>query len=171
MLNASQKILPLDDLVHELAAHRRQHRKIIFVHGVFDLLHRGHVTLLAEAKKLDGILVVGVENDQNVKKLKGQDRPIHPEEARMFVLAHLTPVDYLFLIPPYQNPDEMDEFYTDIYKRLQADVLATCVEAGRYGPLKRAHAGDVGMKFVNINERYDRTTSKVIEIIKGMSSS
>ena len=71
--------------------------------GVFDLLHRGHVTLLAEAKKLDGILVVGVENDANLKVLKGADRPIHSQEARLFVLSYLAPVDYLFLIPEYPN--------------------------------------------------------------------
>jgi rfaE bifunctional protein nucleotidyltransferase chain/domain len=171
MLDCSRKILPLEDLTRELAAHRREQRKIIFVHGVFDLLHRGHVTLLAEAKKLGGILVVGVESDENVKQLKGQDRPIHSQEARLFVLAHLAPVDYLFLIPEYDHPDELNAFYTDIYKKVNADVLATCVEAGRYGALKKAHATDVGMKFVNIPERYDRTTSRVIEILKGIHAS
>lgn len=170
MLSGPQKILPFEDLRREIAVHRRQQHKIIFAHGVFDMLHRGHVTLLAEAKKLDGILVVGVENDKNVKHLKGQDRPIHSQDARLFVLAHLAPVDYLFLIPEYDNTQELNAFYTDIYKKLQADVLATCVEAGRYGPLKKAHANDAGMEFVNITERYDRTTTRVIEILKGHAS-
>lgn len=165
MLTGTQKILPFEDLLRELSSHRQQH-KIIFSHGVFDLLHRGHVTLLAEAKKLGGILVVGVENDRNVKYLKGPDRPIHSQEARLYVLAHLAPVDYLFLISEYDNPNEMNAFYTDIYQKLQADILATCVEAGRYGPLKQAHASAAGMEFVNITERYDRTTTKVIEILK-----
>lgn len=169
MLNGPQKILPLEELIRELSIYRQQHRKIIFAHGVFDMLHRGHVTLLAEAKKLDGILVVGVENDQNVKLLKGQDRPIHSQEARLFVLSYLAPVDYLFLIPEYDNNQELNAFYTHIYKKLQADVLATCVEAGKYGPLKKAHARDAGMEFVNITERYDRTTTKVIEILKSQN--
>lgn len=166
MLIDTQKILAFENLLPELAFHRQQRRKIIFAHGVFDLLHRGHVTLLAEAKKLDGILVVGVESDHNVKYLKGSDRPIHSQEARLYVLAHLVPVDYLFLISDYDNPNELNAFYTDIYKKLQADILATCVEAGRYGPLKQAHADAAGMEFVNITERYDRTTTKVIEILK-----
>lgn len=168
MQNSLQKILPLETLLEELAIYRQQQRKIIFAHGVFDMLHRGHVTLLAEAKNLDGILVVGVENDANVKQLKGQDRPIHSQEARLFVLAHLAPVDYLFLIPQYQNLKEINQFYTDLYKQLKADVLATCVEAGRYGPLKKSHAAETGMEFVNISERYDRTTTKVIEILKNL---
>ncbi len=168
MLTGPQKILPLEKLTRELSFHRQQQRKIIFAHGVFDMLHRGHVTLLAEAKKLDGILVVGVENDQNVKRLKGQDRPIHSQDARLFVLSYLAPVDYLFLIPEYLHDEELNAFYTRIYKTLHADILATCVEAGRYGPLKKAHARDTGMEFVNITERYDRTTTRVIEILKGL---
>lgn len=167
MLIGPEKILSFSDLLKELSRYRQQQQKIIFAHGVFDMLHRGHVTLLAEAKKLDGILVVGVENDANVKVLKGSDRPIHSQEARLFVLSHLAPVDYLFLIPEYPHPNELNAFYTDIYKKLHADVLATCVEAGRYGPYKKAHAADVGMEFVNIPERYDRTTTRVIEILKG----
>jgi rfaE bifunctional protein nucleotidyltransferase chain/domain len=167
MLVGPQKILSLEELPGELAWHRQQQRKIIFAHGVFDMLHRGHVTLLAEAKKLDGILVVGVESDQNVKRLKGQDRPIHTQDARLFVLSYLTPVDYLFLIPEFGDTVELNNFYMDIYQKIQADILATCVEAGRYGPLKKQHASDTNMEFVNIAERYDRTTTRVIEILKG----
>lgn len=166
MFSGPQKILPLDELTRTLSTHRRSHHKIIFAHGVFDMLHRGHVTLLAEAKKLNGVLVVGVENDKNVKQLKGSDRPIHSQDARLFVLSYLAPVDYLFLIPEYNHPHEPNKFYTHIYKTLQADILATCVEAGRYGLIKKAHAADAGMEFVNISECYDRSTSRVIEILK-----
>lgn len=164
MAKACEKILPFEILLKELKQHRQQNNKIIFAHGVFDLLHRGHVTLLSEAKKLNGIVVVGVENDDNVKKLKGNDRPIHGQEARLFVLSHLEPVDYIFLIPPYQS-DELNAFYTDIYRRLQADILATCVDAGRFGPLKREHASEAGIDFVDIPDRYERNTTKVIEIL------
>ena len=60
----------------------------------------------------------------------------------------------------------MDEFYTNLYQKLEANILATCVEAGRYGPLKKAHAADTGMKFVNIPQAYyERSTTKVIEIL------
>lgn len=166
MLTNTAKILPLAELTREIADHRHRNKKIIFVHGVFDLLHRGHVTLLAEAKKLEGILVIGVESDKNVKYLKGNDRPIHSQEARMFVLSHLAPVDYVFLIPDYQNVEEMDDFYTELYQSLQVDVIATCVNAGRFGPLKRAHAQNAGIKFIDITERYPLNTSQVIELLK-----
>ncbi len=163
---SKNKILSLDKLVNQLETHRQNKQKIIFAHGVFDLLHRGHVALLAEAKQLDGVLVVGVENDDNVKILKGSDRPIHGAEARLFVLSHLEPVDYLFLIPRYSENEALDAFYTAIYRKLQADILATCLEAGRYGVLKKAHADEVGIQFIDIQTRYDRSTTKVIELLK-----
>lgn len=166
MLSNTSKILPLEELILEIADHRHQNRKIIFVHGVFDLLHRGHVTLLAEAKKLEGIVVVGVESDKNVKYLKGQNRPIHSQDARMFVLSYLYPVDYIFLIPEYQNVEEMDVFYADLYKELQIDAIATCVNAGRFGPLKKAHAQQAGIEFIDIPERYPLNTTQVIERLK-----
>lgn len=163
---SKNKILSLDKLVNQLQTHRQNKQKIIFAHGVFDLLHRGHVALLAEAKQLDGVLVVGVENDDNVKILKGSDRPIHSEEARLFVLSHLEPVDYLFLIPRYSKNEALDAFYTAIYRKVQADILATCLEAGRYGVLKKAHADEAGIQFVDIQTRYDRSTTKVIELLR-----
>lgn len=166
MLTATQKILPLEELTRKIASHRQQNKKIIFAHGVFDLLHRGHVTLLAEAKKLEGILIVGVESDKNVKHLKGPDRPIHSQEARIFVLSHLDPVDYVLLIRDYQINEDMDEFYTNLYQQLQVDVIATCVNAGRYGPLKKSHAQNAGIEFIDIPERYDLNTSRVIELLK-----
>jgi rfaE bifunctional protein nucleotidyltransferase chain/domain len=167
MLSGTQKIFSLPELKREISSEHFHNQKIIFVHGVFDLLHRGHVTLLAEAKNLGGILVVGVESDKNTRYLKGKDRPIHSQEARLFVLAHLSPVDYVFLIPDYGNLENMDDFYSNLYRELQIDVLATCVDAGKYGPLKKSHALHAGIEFIDIPERYERNTSRVIELLKG----
>ncbi len=164
-MDATRKVLPLEELSQILTNHHLRQQKIIFVHGVFDILHRGHVTLLAEAKQLSGILVVGVESDENVKILKGEDRPIHQQDARIFVLSYLEPVDYILLIPPYQGIQQLDQFYRDLYKKLQIDILATCVSAGRYGPYKKAHASAEGIDFVDIPTRYERNTTKIIELL------
>lgn len=73
-------------------------RPYVFTNGCFDILHRGHVTYLAQAKSLGASLVVGVNSDASVKGLaKGQDRPIHPEQNRMAVLAALESVDAVIL--------------------------------------------------------------------------
>lgn len=69
-------------------------KKIVFTNGCFDILHRGHVTYLAEARKLGDLLVVGVNSDASVKRLKGPERPINTEEDRCLVLSQLKSVDF-----------------------------------------------------------------------------
>lgn len=69
-------------------------KKIVFTNGCFDILHRGHVTYLAEARKLGDLLVVGVNSDASVKRLKGPERPINNEEDRKYVLSQLKSVDF-----------------------------------------------------------------------------
>lgn len=73
---------------------KNQGKKIVFTNGCFDILHRGHVTYLAEARKLGDLLVVGVNADASVKRLKGPERPINSEKDRSFVLSQLKSVDF-----------------------------------------------------------------------------
>lgn len=70
-------------------------KKIVFTNGCFDILHRGHVTYLNEAKKLGDLLVVGANSDASVKRLKGPDRPINSELDRQYVLSQLKAVDFV----------------------------------------------------------------------------
>ena len=70
-------------------------KKIVFTNGCFDILHRGHVTYLAEAKKLGDLLVIGVNADASVKRLKGPERPINNENDRSYVLSQLKSVDFV----------------------------------------------------------------------------
>jgi rfaE bifunctional protein nucleotidyltransferase chain/domain len=69
--------------------------KVVFTNGCFDILHIGHLRYLEEAKKLGDILVVGVNSDNSVKRLKGEKRPINKLNERMEMLAGLKPVDYV----------------------------------------------------------------------------
>ncbi|WP_408098433.1 D-glycero-beta-D-manno-heptose 1-phosphate adenylyltransferase [Peredibacter sp. HCB2-198] len=69
-------------------------KRIVFTNGCFDILHRGHVTYLAEARKLGDLLVVGVNSDASVKRLKGPERPINNENDRAYVLSQLKSVDF-----------------------------------------------------------------------------
>lgn len=68
-------------------------KKIVFTNGCFDILHAGHVTYLNEAKSLGDLLVVGLNSDASVKRLKGESRPINNEEERKFLLENLKAVD------------------------------------------------------------------------------
>ncbi|RYG46349.1 D-glycero-beta-D-manno-heptose 1-phosphate adenylyltransferase [bacterium] len=71
----------------------RQGRRLVFTNGVFDILHAGHVRYLAEARELGDLLVVGVNADETVRKLKGPTRPVNPLDDRMAVLEALRAVD------------------------------------------------------------------------------
>jgi len=72
-----------------------KNKKIVFTNGCFDILHRGHVTYLAEAKKLGDVLIVGLNSDDSVKRLKGPQRPINNENDRLYVLSQLKSVDFV----------------------------------------------------------------------------
>src|SRR5207249_8392227 len=69
--------------------------RLVFTNGVFDLLHRGHVEYLEEARTFGHRLIVGINTDASVRRLKGADRPIVPEDERLEVLAALESVDYV----------------------------------------------------------------------------
>lgn len=82
-------------LVGLLDAHRQRGKRIVLTNGCFDILHRGHITYLNQAKALGDVLVVGVNSDQSVRRLKGPERPINSLEDRVHVLAALSAIDHL----------------------------------------------------------------------------
>ncbi len=74
---------------------KKQKKKIVFTNGCFDLLHAGHVTLLRKAKRLGDVLIVGLNTDRSVRKLKGKGRPVVSQQDRALVLSSLRDVDYV----------------------------------------------------------------------------
>lgn len=87
------KIFTRDALAALVAEKRAAGQRVVFTNGCFDILHAGHVTLLAQARALGDFLIVGLNSDASVKRLKGPSRPIHDEDARATVLAALQAVD------------------------------------------------------------------------------
>ncbi len=87
----------LDELLVEVAAHRREGRRIVFTNGCFDILHAGHIALLREAAKHGDVLVLAVNSDASVRRLKGPDRPVHDENDRLEVLSELESVGAVIL--------------------------------------------------------------------------
>lgn len=96
-------------------------RKLVFTNGCFDLLHVGHVTYLAKARALGDLLVIGLNSDDSVRRLKGPTRPINDEKSRALVLAALQMVDYVVVF-------EEDTPYNVITK-VKPDIL---VKGGDY---------------------------------------
>ena len=104
-MNSRKKIIKLEALKRKIRQSSRTGKKIAFTNGCFDILHAGHVEYLESAKKKDRILIVGLNSDSSVKKIKGSNRPINPEGQRAAVLAALECVDYVTIFKeetPYQ---------------------------------------------------------------------
>jgi rfaE bifunctional protein nucleotidyltransferase chain/domain len=106
------KILDKDTLAKLVANYRLKNQKIVFTNGCFDLLHQGHVTYLAQAASLGNRLIVGLNSDSSVQKLKGIHRPIQDEKSRMLIMASMhvvsaviifnedTPIDLISIVQP-----------------------------------------------------------------------
>src|SRR5215831_10001081 len=92
---ARQKIVSREELT--VKVHRRQQSGEcgVFTNGCFDLLHLGHVRYLKQARRLGNFLVMGLNSDESVRKLKGSGRPLVPEQERAEILAALTCIDYI----------------------------------------------------------------------------
>jgi D-glycero-beta-D-manno-heptose 1-phosphate adenylyltransferase len=92
-----EKIFSREQIVYKVAAWRLMSKQIVFTNGVFDILHRGHIYSLSQAAKEGDILIVGLNADASVKRLKGDSRPINDESSRALVLASLVMVDVVVL--------------------------------------------------------------------------
>ena len=84
-----QKFLPIRSNL------KIEHKSLVFTNGVFDILHRGHVEYLMKARELGDTLIIGVNSDSSVKRIKGDKRPIVTADDRMFLLSHLDCVEYV----------------------------------------------------------------------------
>ena len=98
----SGKIKELGELKTIVEQHKGNGKKVVFTNGCFDLLHGGHIHLLREAKKLGDLLIVAINSDASIRKIKGPSRPILEEEERAELLAALEMVDFVTV---FSQPD------------------------------------------------------------------
>ena len=91
------KIFTLQAMLHQLNRWRLLNKKIVFTNGVFDILHEGHIASLSEAALHGHILIVAINADASVKRLKGESRPVNSENSRMLLMASLVMVDAVIL--------------------------------------------------------------------------
>jgi D-beta-D-heptose 7-phosphate kinase/D-beta-D-heptose 1-phosphate adenosyltransferase len=88
-----EKIFELHALTQKVSQWKNEGKKIVFTNGVFDLLHKGHIFSLSQAARQGDILIIGLNSDNSVKRLKGNARPINDQDARALLLASLIMVD------------------------------------------------------------------------------
>lgn len=132
-------------------------KTIVFTNGCFDILHPGHVDYLNRAKKLGDILVVGLNSDASVRRLKGPTRPVNKEQDRALVLSNLRSVDYVIIF-------EEDTPY-ELIKAVEPDFL---VKGGDW-PVDKIVGADIvcqkGGKVLSLNFLPGYSTTAIIERI------
>jgi len=148
---SGKKIIIKDELERFLLSNTQ---KIVFTNGCFDILHAGHVKYLEEAKSFGDILIVGVNSDASVRRLKGESRPINSEEDRVLVLAGLESVDFVIVF------DE-DTPYA-LIKLIKPDVL---VKGGDYNG-KEVVGSDIAKVTRLVQFIEGKSTTKIIQKAK-----
>ena len=137
---------------------KQQNKKVVFTNGVFDLIHAGHVDYLTKAKALGDVLIVGMNTDNSVRRIKGDKRPILNQDERAFLISSFKPVDYVTLFDEDTPKEIIDEIIPDILVK-GADWSIDKI-VGRETVEK--NGGEVKtIEFVN-----NQSTSKIIESIK-----
>lgn len=153
-----EKIFTPAQIVQKAAQWRLPGKKIAFTNGVFDILHQGHIYSLSHAAKEADFLIVGLNSDASVKRLKGETRPVNDQDARAFLLASLLVVDAVVLFE--------EDTPLELIKTIMPDVL---VKGGDYTTEQIAGAKEVlanGGRVV-INPVLDGfSTSSIIEQLK-----
>jgi D-beta-D-heptose 7-phosphate kinase/D-beta-D-heptose 1-phosphate adenosyltransferase len=141
-----------------VAVHRRRDCRIVFTNGCFDLLHRGHVAYLNRAKLLGDVLIVAVNSDESVRRLKGPDRPVTPLDDRLHVLAALGCVDHVVPFAEDSPRALLRAARPDVYVKGGDYMLEMLPEAGLLAEL------GTRLEFVSYVE--DRSTTRLIDVIR-----
>jgi D-beta-D-heptose 7-phosphate kinase/D-beta-D-heptose 1-phosphate adenosyltransferase len=148
------KILKIAALSRKLALLRKNSKKIVFTNGCFDIIHPGHIKVFRLAKSMGDVLVVGVNTDASVRRLKGPFRPVSDENSRAQVVAAMEDVDYVILFG--------EDTPLGLIKRIRPDVL---VKGADYSAGKIVGADYAG-KVVRVPLAKNHSTTRLISGIK-----
>lgn len=136
---------------------KSENKKVVFTNGCFDLIHAGHVDYLSKAKAMGDILIVGLNSDASIKRIKGDKRPILNEPERSFIISNLKPVDYIVIFEEDTPAKLIEEIIPDILVKGADWSIENII--GR--EVVEANGGEVKtIEFIN-----DQSTSKIIKSI------
>lgn len=136
---------------------KKENKKVVFTNGCFDLIHAGHIDYLTKAKKMGDVLIVGLNSDSSVTKIKGKKRPILRESERTFIISSLKPVDYIVVF----NEDTPER----IIKELIPDILVKGADWMLNNIIGKDIVLDNGGKVKTIKFVSSQSTSKIIKMI------
>ena len=154
---AKNKIKAASKLKAILSSFKKQGKKIVFTNGCFDILHKGHIKLFKKAKSLGDILVVAINSDSSIKKIKGQKRPINSARDRAVVLSAIHFIDFI------TSFNEVDP--ARIIRKLNPDVLVKGGDWGKEEIIGSKYVESKGGKVYSIPLARGYSTSRIIETI------
>lgn len=157
-MSTANKILSISDALEKIPQLKSQGKNIVFSNGCFDILHAGHVDYLEKAREKGDFLVVGLNTDASVRRIKGEDRPINPENSRARVLAGLGFTDMVILFD--------EDTPIELIKAIRPDILVK----GKDYDISNIVGADIvlgyGGKVETIELTKGLSTSNVIDKIK-----
>lgn len=156
------QVVSQDELILHVAERKRNGQRVVFTNGCFDLLHPGHIRLLEEARALGDALVVAINSDASVRRIKGNRRPVIPEHERAEVLAALEAVDYVVV---FDEPTPQG-----LIARVLPDVLVKGSDWGSDEVVGRAEVEAAGGRVVSIPFEPGYSTTNLIERIRNSHS-
>lgn len=146
-------------LVASIAARRQNGAKIVLANGCFDLFHVGHIRYLAGARALGDILIVGLNSDEQVRKLKGEGRPFMPEQERAEIISALKFVDYVTI---FDEPT-----VTELIRAIQPDFHAKGTDYTTETVPEREIVREYGGQVAIVGDPKDHSSSEFLGIIRG----
>jgi D-beta-D-heptose 7-phosphate kinase/D-beta-D-heptose 1-phosphate adenosyltransferase len=153
----SAKVKNLNQLVRIRRRLKRRGMKVVFTNGCFDILHRGHIHILKKAKSLGDVLIIGLNSDSSVRKLKGEKRPILLQNDRAEILAALEMVDYVLIF--------REDTPRKVISALIPDVLVKGGDYNRNEIVGRDVVESAGGRVVRVKQVPGRSTKNIIKNI------
>ncbi len=153
-----EKIKKRTALIKEVEHLRKKGKKIVFTNGCFDILHAGHIQYLKKAKSLGNILIVGLNNDNSVRKIKGAGRPIVREKDRAKILAALEMIDFVVIFN--------EETPENLIKIIKPDILVKGADWKIKDIKGKNFVSSYGGQIKRISFKKGYSTSKIISLIK-----
>jgi D-beta-D-heptose 7-phosphate kinase/D-beta-D-heptose 1-phosphate adenosyltransferase len=151
-------VLDHEELAGIVRARRAEGRTVVWANGVFDVWHVGHTRFLQDAAAEGDVLVVGVNTDESVRRIKGPDRPVHPLAERMEIVAGQRAMDYVTSFAEPTCDRILETLRPDVHAKGPDYTMANLPEAETDRRL--------GIRFVSLTGTKDRSTTRLIERLR-----
>ncbi|HEX9962487.1 MAG TPA: adenylyltransferase/cytidyltransferase family protein [Pyrinomonadaceae bacterium] len=156
-VNSFAPVLERNRLVARVAIERRGGARIVLANGCFDLFHVGHIRYLAGAKALGEVLIVGINSDEQVRKLKGENRPFMPETERAEIVSALKFVDYVTIFP--------EATVTELIRAVRPDFHAKGTDYTTDTVPEREIVREYGGRVAIVGDPKDHSSTDLIKIV------